>query len=51
MNARNSVKIGRTLLTGSVPPNLVKTGPVKENIVKGDDIDLLDPPVPQWDSR
>ncbi len=45
---RELVKIGRTLLTGSVPPNLVKTGPVKENIVKGDDIDLLELPVPQW---
>src|ERR1700749_2991309 len=45
---RNLVKLGRTLLTGSVPPNVVKTGPVKENIVKGDDIDLLEFPVPQW---
>ena len=45
---RELVKIGRTLLTGSVPPNVVKTGPVKENIVKGDDIDLLEFPVPQW---
>jgi UbiD family decarboxylase len=47
-HARELVKIGRTLLTGSVPPKLVKTGPVKENIVKGDDIDLLELPVPQW---
>ena len=31
-----------------MPPNLVKTGPVKENIVKGDDIDLFEFPVPQW---
>ncbi|MGA8356761.1 MAG: UbiD family decarboxylase, partial [Xanthobacteraceae bacterium] len=45
---RELVKIGRTLLTRSVPPNVVKTGPVKENIVKGDDIDLLELPVPQW---
>src|SRR5487761_2480176 len=35
-HARDLVKLGRTLLAGSVPPNLVKTGPVKENIVKGD---------------
>jgi 4-hydroxy-3-polyprenylbenzoate decarboxylase len=47
-HARELVKIGRTLLTGSIPPKLVKTGPVKENIVKGDDIDLLELPVPQW---
>ena len=31
-----------------VPPVGVKTGPVKENIVTGDDIDLYQFPVPQW---
>ncbi len=45
---RELVKVGRTVLTGSVPPKIVDTGPVKENIVKGDDIDLLEFPVPQW---
>ncbi len=35
-------------LTGSIPPKIVKTGPVKENIVKGDDVDLNDFPTPQW---
>ena len=28
-HARELVKLGRTLLTGSVPPNIVKTGPVQ----------------------
>ncbi|MDY6973734.1 MAG: UbiD family decarboxylase [Thermodesulfobacteriota bacterium] len=27
---------------------VVDTGPVKENIIRGDDIDLYDIPVPQW---
>ena len=47
-HARELVKLGRTVLTGAIPPNIVKTGPVKENIVKGDDIDLYEFPVPQW---
>src|SRR6202795_4334331 len=29
---RELVKIGRTVLAGSIPPKLVDTGPVKENI-------------------
>ena len=37
---RELVKLGRTVLTGAIPPKIVKTGPVKENIVKGDDVDL-----------
>src|SRR6516165_4366291 len=45
---RELVKIGRTVLLQSLPPKVVKTGPVKENIVKGDDIDLYEFPVPQW---
>ena len=42
---RELVKIGRTILTGSVPPKIVATGPVKENILTGDDIDLYEFPV------
>src|SRR3974390_3035869 len=38
-HARELVKLGRTILTGSVPPKIVGSGPVKENIVKGDDVD------------
>ncbi len=45
---RELVKLGRTILTGSIAPKIVKTGPVKENIVKGDDVDLYDFPAPQW---
>ena len=32
---RELVKIGRTILTGSIAPKIVATGPVKENIFKG----------------
>src|SRR5208282_5165238 len=47
-HARELVRLGRTVLSGSVPPKIVATGPVKENIVKGDDVDLYEFPVPQW---
>jgi 4-hydroxy-3-polyprenylbenzoate decarboxylase len=42
------VRIGRTILTGNIPPKIVKTGPVKENIVTGKDVDLFSLPVPYW---
>ncbi len=45
---RELVKLGRNLLKDRVAPKVVPTGPVKENIIKGKDIDLLDFPVPQW---
>src|SRR4051795_4131028 len=45
---RELVKIGRTALTGSIPPTIVATGPVKENIITGKDIDLYDLPSPYW---
>jgi UbiD family decarboxylase len=31
-----------------IPPRVVDTGPVKENIVEGDDIDLFQFPAPKW---
>ena len=31
-----------------IPPRIVETGPVKENILEGDDINLLEFPVPKW---
>lgn len=34
-----------------IPPRIVKTGPVKENIIKGDDIDLGMFPTPHWNER
>src|ERR1700693_928356 len=45
---RELVKLGRTILTGAIAPKIVKTGPVKDNIVTGDDVDLSDFPTPQW---
>ncbi len=45
---RELVKISRTILQGAIPPRIVKDGPVKENILTGDDINLYDLPVPWW---
>ncbi|HEX4408002.1 MAG TPA: UbiD family decarboxylase [Xanthobacteraceae bacterium] len=45
---RQLVKLGRSVLGGAIAPKVVSTGPVKENILKGDDIDLYEFPVPQW---
>ncbi len=45
---RELVKFGRTLLSGSIPPKIVKTGPCKENIVTGDAVDLYEFPAPYW---
>src|SRR5262249_34356788 len=45
---RELVKIGRTILTGSIAPKIVARGPVKENILKGADIDLYEFPAPHW---
>ena len=45
---RELVKLGRTVLSDTIAPKIVKTGPVKDNIVKGDDIDLYEFPMPQW---
>src|SRR5262252_5476926 len=48
---RELVKIGRTILAGSIPPKIVKDGPVKENIVTGKDIDLGELPAPYWNRQ
>ena len=45
---RELVKIGRTLLTGTIPPRIVKDGPCKENVLTGDAIDLYKLPTPYW---
>jgi 4-hydroxy-3-polyprenylbenzoate decarboxylase len=42
------VKAARKAYAGRLPPVTVATGPVKENILKGSDIDLFDFPVPRW---
>ena len=48
---RELVKLGRSLLNERIPPKVVATGPVKENILKGADIDLHQFPVPKWHFR
>src|SRR5215813_7804573 len=45
---RELVNVGRTILTGSVPPRIVKDGPVKQNVLTGKDIDLYQLPTPYW---
>src|SRR4030095_2972080 len=45
---RELVKIGRNILSGSIPPRIVKDGPVKENVLTGKDIDLYQLPTPYW---
>ncbi len=42
------VQMSRKTNAESIEPVVVKTGPVKENIIKGDDINLFDFPVPIW---
>ena len=46
--ARELVKICRTIFNERLAPVTVKSGPVKQNILKGRDIDLLRFPVPRW---
>ena len=45
---RELVKLGRTMLTEGIAPRMVATGPVKQNILKGAQINLFDFPVPLW---
>src|SRR5258706_351584 len=45
---RELVKVARTILSGAIPPKIVKDGPVKENIITGDDVDLFEFPTPHW---
>ena len=45
------VKAARTAFSGRIPPVRVASGPVKENIITGGDINLFDFPVPQWHRR
>src|SRR5262245_37714244 len=47
-HARELVKIGRTILQEGLPPRIVKGGPCKENVIKGEDIDLEAFPTPYW---
>jgi UbiD family decarboxylase len=45
---RELVKLGRTILSGSIPPKIVDSGPCKENIITGDAVDLYEFPAPYW---
>jgi 4-hydroxy-3-polyprenylbenzoate decarboxylase len=45
------VKAARRAFAGRVAPVVVPTGPVKENIITGDAINLFDFPVPRWHRR
>ncbi len=42
------VRAARAAFSSRLEPKVVETGPVKENIITGDDIDLLEFPVPKW---
>jgi UbiD family decarboxylase len=45
---RELVRLGRTILNERIPPKIVATGPVKQNVLKGDAVNLYDFPVPLW---
>lgn len=45
---REVLSILRKRLTQPLAPQQVKTGPVKENVLTGKDIDLFQIPVPKW---
>jgi len=45
---REMVRLGRSILGGSIPPRIVNDGPCKENVVTGKDVDLYQFPVPYW---
>ena len=45
------VKICRYIFQERVPPKVVRTGPVKDNILKGKDIDLFKFPIPKWNRK
>jgi len=44
----NTIKEIRKRMKKPLEPVRVKTGPVKENIIKGKDVDLFQIPVPKW---
>jgi len=48
LEAAGQLRRLREAFKKSIPPRIVETGPVKENILEGDDIDLSQFPVPKW---
>ncbi len=47
-HSRDLIKSCREKYKNSIKPVIVDSGPVKENIVKGEDINVYDFPVPLW---
>jgi UbiD family decarboxylase len=45
---RDMVQVFRQRFKNQIKPVTVKTGPLKENIVKGEEVNVLDFPVPFW---
>lgn len=45
------IKIWRERSRNPIKPVIVESGPCKENILKGDDVDLFQFPVPKWHDR
>ena len=45
---RGIVRHFKDVYRRGVPPVTVRTGPVKDNILRGDEIDLFEFPVPKW---
>jgi len=45
---KEMIQIYREGLRKRIAPKVVETGPCKENIIKGDNINLYDLPVPKW---
>ena len=45
------IKVYMERVKNPIKPVLVESGPVKENIVRGDKVDLLQFPAPKWQSR
>lgn len=45
------VKVYTERSKNTIKPNIVSTGPCKENIQKGDDIDIWKLPIPLWNRR
>lgn len=45
---RDSIQTIRQRMNQPIRPSIVETGPVKENVIKGREIDLLQFPIPKW---
>ena len=48
---RELAEVFRKALRSGVPPRVVPTGTVKQNILRGDEVDLFQIPVPLWHPR